>query len=181
MDIDHDRISFTYWLRWKCGTKYYGVRHGKGCHYFDLGTKYKSSSKHVKAFIKEHGEPEYKVDRIFLNAMEAVAYEHEVLKSHDAKNNSEFLNRCNGAEKWTNEGGYKLTEETKQKLRGPKSEEHKRNLSKAGKGKPHTEERKRNMRGPRSIVQCPHCLKSGGISNMKRYHFNNCKRKAACH
>jgi len=26
-------------------------------------------------------------------------------------------------------------------------------------------------------VECPHCYKKGGISNMKRYHFNNCKKK----
>lgn len=25
------------------------------------------------------------------------------------------------------------------------------------------------------IVQCPHCSKSGAITNMKRYHFENCK------
>ena len=60
LDIDHDRISFTYWK--DQGKKYYGVRYAKGCHYFDLGTTYKSSSKHVKAFIRE---PEYVVDRIF--------------------------------------------------------------------------------------------------------------------
>jgi hypothetical protein len=24
-------------------------------------------------------------------------------------------------------------------------------------------------------VQCPYCITSGGVSNMKRYHFNNCK------
>lgn len=28
---------------------------------------------------------------------------------------------------------------------------------------------------PHKIVKCPHCEKEGGISNMKRYHFDNCK------
>ena len=26
-----------------------------------------------------------------------------------------------------------------------------------------------------SIITCPFCMKSGGIANMKRYHFDNCK------
>jgi hypothetical protein len=31
--------------------------------------------------------------------------------------------------------------------------------------------------GPRPIVKCPHCGKEGGVNNMYRYHFENCKRK----
>ncbi len=27
------------------------------------------------------------------------------------------------------------------------------------------------------IITCPHCDKSGGISLMKRYHFDNCNSK----
>lgn len=33
-----------------------------------------------------------------------------------------------------------------------------------------------NMK-PRAIVDCPHCNKSGNISQMKRWHFDNCKHK----
>jgi hypothetical protein len=32
--------------------------------------------------------------------------------------------------------------------------------------------------GPQKIVVCPHCSKSGGTSNMSRYHFDNCKFKS---
>lgn len=28
-----------------------------------------------------------------------------------------------------------------------------------------------------TVVECPHCSKKGGLINMKRYHFNNCKFK----
>lgn len=28
---------------------------------------------------------------------------------------------------------------------------------------------------PRSTIQCPHCNFIGGINNMSRWHFNNCK------
>lgn len=43
------------------------------------------------------------------------------------------------------------------------SEEHKNNLSKALKGY------------KQELIQCPYCKKSGGITNMKRFHLNNCK------
>lgn len=33
------------------------------------------------------------------------------------------------------------------------------------------------MRHPQKKVVCPHCGKMGGISNMKRHHFDNCKEK----
>jgi len=33
---------------------------------------------------------------------------------------------------------------------------------------------RKNPPGPQQIITCPHCMKSGGISNMKRYHFDNC-------
>lgn len=54
-------------------------------------------------------------------------------------------------------------------------------------GKKHSEKSKQKMSlskkgksinaGPQKTVICPHCNKEGGISNMKRYHFDNCKRK----
>ena len=37
------------------------------------------------------------------------------------------------------------------------------------------EKRMQAMRGKRKVVECPHCGKSGGGGNMKRYHFDNCK------
>lgn len=61
--------------------------------------------------------------------------------------------------------GKPKSEEHKKKLRGPKSEEHKRNISESKKGK------------KQSIIECPHCGKHGGISLMKRYHFDNCPYK----
>jgi hypothetical protein len=76
--------------------------------------------------------------------------------------------------------GKKHSDETKQKLSEAKlgennpmfgkefSPEHKQKLSEANKGVP---------QGPQEIVQCPHCGKEGGISNMKRWHFDNCKYK----
>jgi hypothetical protein len=35
--------------------------------------------------------------------------------------------------------------------------------------------RQRMLGKTQEIVTCPHCKKQGGINNMKRYHFDNCK------
>lgn len=64
-------------------------------------------------------------------------------------------------------------EETKQKIRdaqigvprGPMSQKEKDKRSKANKGR------------PKPVVICPHCNKSGGVSVMSRWHFDNCKHK----
>jgi hypothetical protein len=79
--------------------------------------------------------------------------------------------------------GKEHSEETKQKM----SEAH-RNMSDETKLK--MSEAKQNMSDetkqkmseahtgvPQEQVECPHCGKIGGISNMKRYHFDNCKCK----
>ena len=72
--------------------------------------------------------------------------------------------------------GIKFTEATKEKMRkrmmgnsytlGFKiSNEHKAKISLAHKGI------------KQKIVECPYCIIKGGISAMKRFHFNNCKNK----
>jgi len=87
--------------------------------------------------------------------------------------------------------GKKLSEEHKQKisesLKGHKnnlgitlSEKHKKNISESMKGKELSEEHKKNLSKnalSRPIITCPHCGKSGSANNMKRYHFDNCKKK----
>jgi hypothetical protein len=75
--------------------------------------------------------------------------------------------------------GKKLSEETKKKLseamRGKYEGENHPNY-----GKKLSEETKRKMSDaqkgkPKPKITCPHCGKEGGSSNMKRYHFENCK------
>lgn len=56
----------------------------------------------------------------------------------------------------------------------------KNNISKASKGKNKSKEHKDKIgaahKGKKKpMVTCPHCGKTGGINNMKRYHFDNCK------
>lgn len=54
----------------------------------------------------------------------------------------------------------------------------KESVSRALTGRPVSEETLQKLRKPKGsqkIVTCPHCNKSGGVSNMNRWHFNNCK------
>ena len=51
-----------------------------------------------------------------------------------------------------------------------KSEEEKQLIRKK-----QSEKTKGVSKGPQMIVKCTHCNKSGGLSNMKRWHFDNCR------
>jgi hypothetical protein len=67
--------------------------------------------------------------------------------------------------------GRKRTEETKQKISeslkgGKHSEETKRKIGEAS----------RNIKKVYREFTCPHCNYTGRGGNMKRYHFDNCKR-----
>ena len=60
------------------------------------------------------------------------------------------------------------------------TDEHKEKISKSSKGisKPMTEEHKKNLKCHTNNlikVSCPHCVKVGQLTNMKRWHFDKCK------
>ncbi len=60
------------------------------------------------------------------------------------------------------------------------SEAHKKAISQSQLGKINSEETKDKMSKSKTgksfkLSICPHCNKSGGINNMKRWHFENCK------
>ena len=91
---------------------------------------------------------------------------------------------------WTDEMKNKLSEKTKGKYNG--TEETKKKISQTLTGRKASDETKIKQsqkrkdflfknpdygKGPQKIVVCPHCDKSGGHSNMTRYHFDNCKHK----
>lgn len=70
-----------------------------------------------------------------------------------------------------------------------KSDEHRQKIAEALRGIPFTDERKKNISDSKKgkaawnkgkefqRIQCPHCGTIGGGSNMKRWHFDNCKHK----
>lgn len=83
--------------------------------------------------------------------------------------------------------GRILTDEHKRKIglansKKTISDEQKHRLSLLRKGTTLTDAQKQHLsivkKGiPKKIVNCPHCSKPGGISQMKRWHFDNCKVK----
>jgi hypothetical protein len=101
------------------------------------------------------------------------------------------------ARKKISEAKQNMSDETRQKMseamkgeNNPNfgkefSPETRQKLSEANKGKNHSDEHRQKISeamkgvplGPQEQVQCPHCGKIGGISNMKRWHFDNCKYK----
>lgn len=77
-----DRTPYTYLIGWShLNVWYYGLRYGKNCHPDDLWVKYFSSSKQVKHFRKEHGEPDVvQIRRTFSDVTKAKLWENKVLR-----------------------------------------------------------------------------------------------------
>lgn len=76
--------------------------------------------------------------------------------------------------------GKTFSTETREKLKGPKSEIHKTNLRIAQQNRDkdsYARGPRLNARKPQEQCECPHCLKIGGKNLMVRYHFDNCKFK----
>lgn len=92
---------YTYLIGWSQHNKYYyGVRISDSVvnPEYDLWNVYKTSSKVVKAFYKQHGEPDIiQVRRTFVNKEDALKWERKVLKRMDVVNNPKFLNMNNGS------------------------------------------------------------------------------------
>lgn len=74
--------------------------------------------------------------------------------------NNPFYNKTH-----TEESRIKISKSNtgKSKLR---TEEHNNKIGKSNLGKIHT------------LIICVHCGKKGGVSSMKRWHFNNCRDKS---
>lgn len=81
--------------------------------------------------------------------------------------------------------GFKHSEESIQKIADshrdvPLSTYHRYKISIGNLNKPKSKEHRKSLSLTKlgvkqKILICPHCNKSGGIANMHRYHFENCK------
>lgn len=164
---------------------YYGARWAKGCAPSDLWTTYFTSSKHVKEFKRLNGEPDIiEIRRVFDDINECRRYEERVLRKLHVCKNERWLNRgYNGmylpiGEKSTKHQA-KISAALTGKKRTPWSAEHKKMLSEKTKGisKQFSEEHKNSLKchdNNDTRVECPHCSKTGQLTNMKHWHFDNC-------
>ena len=135
---------YTYLIGWSNHNKwYYGVRYAQNCNPQDLWDTYFTSSKHVKKFREECGEPDViQIRKIFVTKDSAILWEEKVLQKMNVRNNDKWLNKndCSAPPIMKGEEHplYNIghTEETKQKI----SEKNKGKL----KGLIRTEEDRKN-------------------------------------
>ena len=185
-------MAYTYQIGWTQHNKfYYGGRWAKDCSPDDLWTSYFTSSKHVKAFRKEHGEPDIiQVRKVFNDADKCKLHENTVLKKLNVLNNDKWLNKnINGMFL----PGGPMSEETKHKKvasfkrtmqgRGTRigmtnTLGHREKNRQAMLGRPKSAEHIANMRNrpqDTTTLACPYCDKTGDYKNMNRWHMDRCK------
>lgn len=186
-------MPYTYLIGWSKHNKwYYGARWSKQCHPSDLWKTYFTSSKHVKNFLKQHGNPDIvEIRKVFMDVESCKKHEERVLRKLNILKKDKWLNKnINGKflpyGKQSPEHIFKRIQKAKQikRMRGPYtlSEETKIKISKSIKGKQKlfTENHKNSIQKRLKKfnveqIKCPHCDKFGQYTNMKRWHFDKCR------
>lgn len=130
-------MSYTYLIGWsKTNMYYYGVRYAKKCTPDDLWNTYFTSSKYVKKYFDEHGPPDIiEIRKTFDSSDKARSWEEKVIRKLNIVSRTDFLNKANvkaipvelAKHFKENNGMYgkKHTPETLEKMRKPKTEQHK--------------------------------------------------------
>lgn len=163
----------------------------------DLWKRYFTSSRKVHELRKDSVELDFQYEILFksLDTDECFVYEQNIIKEHisDPKClNMRYFDITKSERIFSNFGktlstkGKGKSEETKERMRKPKSDQHKRNISEAQKRNggngpnKHREESKNKTREtmkllPRPDKTCPHCGVTGGFLSMSRWHFDKCR------
>ncbi|QMP83901.1 MAG: hypothetical protein [Caudoviricetes sp.] len=134
---------YTYLIGWSKQNKYYyGVRFAQKCQPNELWVSYFTSSKHIIEFRKIYGEPDIiQIRKIFDDVNKARLWESKILKKLKVSTNENWINKTDNvsidpimALKGTmTHIGKKRSDESKKKMRGPKSESARVNMSLARK------------------------------------------------
>lgn len=97
---------FTYLIGWKSLDKwYYGVKYSYGCKPDDLWNTYFTSSKEIKKYRSEFGEPDViEIRKIFKDSNSARKWEDKVHRKMDVVKSPRWLNKCYGNEKFKTDG-----------------------------------------------------------------------------
>lgn len=135
-------MAYTYLIGWSAlGLWYYGVRYARGCSVGDLWKTYFTSSLEVKRMRGEHGEPDVvEVRRVFDDPAKAREWEDRVLRRTGAVKSPRWINASNGGHEFNS-----TSSDTRAKIsaakkgvvtpRPPTSEETKKRISEAAKGR----------------------------------------------
>lgn len=99
-------ICFTYLIGWsKLNKWYYGRKTAKNCHPDNLWKTYFTSSKHVKQFRKDHGDPDIiQIRKTFTSVFECIKWENTVLRRLKVSKKDKWLNKTNGDLKFDTTG-----------------------------------------------------------------------------
>ena len=196
--------AYVYYIRHlPTGQYYYGARYkhinNNVLPEDDLWKCYFTSSKKVKTLRKEYGNESFECKIIFTsdNINDCFIFEQTIIKEHvkdplclnmryfDVEKSKRMFSVYG---KTLSTKGKPKSEMTKERMRKPKSLEHRLKISETQKANggngplKHTEETKNKIREtlkltPRPNKICPHCNKEGGYISMSRWHFDNCKYK----
>ena len=121
---------YCYLIGWsKLNKYYYGARWSEKANPKDLWNGYYTSSKLVKIFKEQNGNPDIiQVRKTFNCKKKTQKWEKRVLKKLKAVSNEKWLNKAIGGEVYTNSETLKRWwKEGKYNNRAPQTEEHKKN------------------------------------------------------
>jgi hypothetical protein len=165
----------------------------------DLWKNYFSSSKKVLEMRKQDGDESFEYQIIYkdFDSDKCFRFEQNIIRENIGNLlclNSRYFDVEKSKRifsvfgKTLSTKGVPKSEITKERMRKPKSVEHRKKISETQKANggngpiKHTEESKNKIREtlksklrPNRI--CPHCKKEGGFISMSRWHFDNCKEK----
>jgi NUMOD3 motif-containing protein len=135
------KTPYFYIIKHNPSDRYYaGCKISKHADSLNLMTEngYQTTSKVIKSLIKEDGLKSFSILKIkhFNSASEVLDFETRFLKKVNAANNERFINLHNNGKNFSNKGGYKLRESTKNKMRKPKSQETRLKQSESLKKRP---------------------------------------------
>lgn len=178
-------IPYTYLLKCRTtGLLYYGVKYAKGCDPKEFWKTYFTSSKSVHVLIEKYGldQFDFEIRKTFIDEDSARKWERTVIKRMNMVYRDDFINKSCPGEFFGFETGSKNPManpllKTKMLANRTKSLLKNHGVDHNSKIKKFRENASLTMSKTNStIVVCPHCGKSGGHINMKRYHYDNCKK-----
>lgn len=123
-------MYYTYLIGWTHLQKfYYGVRFSDSAHVTDLWKVYFTSSKHVKRFRADNGEPDViQIRRVFKTKQAAIDWESKVLRRLKVRENTRWLNIAAISAHWNrsvgspSNKGKPMSAEQRQKISSTRKE-----------------------------------------------------------